>query len=136
MWAYPGGMSEPLEPLVFGDWAPDEPDPDEDQDDDDYVPFVRAKGILDGSITMAEAANAVRVFADELQKLADAGAVLLDPPVSDDYLHYETVGRGLHKSEAELCNRSQRQRSMSLGRSSRPRCRLSMRTAILVTPTR
>jgi len=45
---------------------------------------IRAKGILDGATTLAEAAGKAREFAAELQRLHDAGYVLSEP-VEDDY---------------------------------------------------
>jgi hypothetical protein len=45
---------------------------------------VRAKGVMDDATTLAEAAEKVRAFADELQRLHDEGYVLSEP-VSDDY---------------------------------------------------
>lgn len=44
----------------------------------------RAKGIMDGATTLAEAAAMARTFADELQRLHDKGYVLREP-VRDDY---------------------------------------------------
>ena len=48
---------------------------------------VRAKGVMDDATTLAEAAQKVRAFADELQRLHDEGYVLTDP-VEDDYGFY------------------------------------------------
>lgn len=46
--------------------------------------IIRAKGILDGASTLAEAAQKARSFADELQQMHDQGYVL-DESVEDDY---------------------------------------------------
>jgi hypothetical protein len=46
--------------------------------------IIRAKGIMDGAPTLAEAINRVREFAADLQKLADGGWEL-DDVVADDY---------------------------------------------------
>ena len=40
---------------------------------------VRATGVMDDAATLAEAAQKVRAFADELQRLHDEGYVLTDP---------------------------------------------------------
>lgn len=49
--------------------------------------LVRAKGIMDGAATLAEAAKMVRSFAMYLQGLHSAGNVLRHP-VKDDYAFY------------------------------------------------
>lgn len=49
--------------------------------------LVRAKGVMDDAATLAEAAQKVRAFADELQRLHDEGYVLTEP-VTDDYGFY------------------------------------------------
>jgi hypothetical protein len=54
--------------------------------------IIRAKGVLDGSATLAEAAGKVREFADELQRLHDEGHVLREP-VEDDYAIYYKAER-------------------------------------------
>jgi hypothetical protein len=46
--------------------------------------MIRAKWILDGAVTLAEAAQKARDFADHLQGLHDQGYILRDP-VADDY---------------------------------------------------
>jgi beta-lactamase class A len=58
-------------------------------DDDDET--LRAKGIIDGATTLAEAAEMVRAFAAELQKLHGEGYVLREP-VEDDYVFYYKSG--------------------------------------------
>ena len=60
----------------------DDADGDEPEDE-----IVRAKGVMDDATTLAEAAQKVRAFADELQRLHDEGYVL-DGPVADDYGFY------------------------------------------------
>lgn len=60
----------------------------EDMDDEEFEnDLVRAKGVMDDATTLAEAAQKVRAFADELQRLHDEGYVL-DEPVADDYGFY------------------------------------------------
>lgn len=49
--------------------------------------FFRAKWMLDGSTTLAEAAQKAREFADWLQGLHDQGYVLEDE-ITDDYATY------------------------------------------------
>ena len=49
--------------------------------------LFRAKWMLDGATTLAEAAQKARDYADWLQGLHDQGYVL-DEPVSDDYGFY------------------------------------------------
>lgn len=49
--------------------------------------FFRAKWMLDGSKTLAEAAQKAREFADWLQGLHDQGYVLEDE-ITDDYATY------------------------------------------------
>jgi hypothetical protein len=46
--------------------------------------LLRAKWAMDGAETLAEAAHLLRLFADELDALADAGFHLMGP-VDDDY---------------------------------------------------
>lgn len=48
---------------------------------------IRAKGVMDGSTSLAEAAEKARAFADGLQRLHDEGYVLREP-VEDDYGFY------------------------------------------------
>ncbi len=45
---------------------------------------LRAKWAMDGAETLAEAAQLLRIFADELDALADAGFHLMGP-IDDDY---------------------------------------------------
>jgi hypothetical protein len=59
---------------------------DEDEAEFD-LETVRAKWIIDGSATLAEAAQKAREFADFLQGLHDEGCVL-DQPIEDDYGYY------------------------------------------------
>ncbi len=66
--------------------------------DDDYEDceqphdeIVRAKWIMDGATTLAEAADQVRAFANELQELHDEGYVFTQP-VADDYGFYVKPG--------------------------------------------
>jgi hypothetical protein len=63
----------------------------DDEDEDDGTETVRAKWILDGAETLAEAADRAREFADWLQGLHTEGYVL-DGPVADDYGHYYKPG--------------------------------------------
>lgn len=49
--------------------------------------IVRAKWMLDGAATFAEAAQKAHTFGDWLQSLHDQGYVL-DQPISDDYGFY------------------------------------------------
>lgn len=46
--------------------------------------IVRAKGVIDGAATLAEAAQKARDFADEMDRMAAEGYDLCDP-VEDDY---------------------------------------------------
>lgn len=55
----------------------DDPDPDDDE-------LVRAKGVMDGSTTLSEAAAALRGFADFLVRLEADGWQFSDR-VEDDY---------------------------------------------------
>lgn len=48
---------------------------------------VRAKWTMDGATTLAEAADQLRVYADELEALHDEGYVLRGP-IADDYGFY------------------------------------------------
>lgn len=48
---------------------------------------IRAKWMIDGAATLAEAAAKARAFADDLQRLHDEGYVLREP-VDDDYGFY------------------------------------------------
>lgn len=57
----------------------DDPDPDPDDDE-----VVRAKGVMDGSTTLSEAAAALRGFADFLVRLEADGWQFSDR-VEDDY---------------------------------------------------
>lgn len=59
-------------------------DEDAEFSDDD---IQRAKGIMDGAATLAEAAAFARTFADDLQALHEQGYVLRRP-VEDDYAYY------------------------------------------------
>jgi hypothetical protein len=64
-----------------------EPETDLDPNDDDDWDgdgIVRAKWILDGATTLAEAADRARAFADALQVMHDQG-YLLRNPIEDDY---------------------------------------------------
>jgi hypothetical protein len=56
---------------------------DETEDGD----LMRAKGVLDGSVTLAEAAQKAHALGAELQRLHDEGYVL-DGPIEDDYGFY------------------------------------------------
>lgn len=49
--------------------------------------LIRAKGLIDESTTLAEAATKAREFANMLQQLHDDGYVLREP-VADDYASY------------------------------------------------
>ena len=62
-----------------------EPEPIAEEEAHDQ--FFRAKWTLDGSTTLAEAAQKAREFADWLQGLHDQGYVLRDE-VTDDYGTY------------------------------------------------
>lgn len=62
--------------------VPDDADGDEPEDE-----CIRAKWVMDGAATLAEAAQKLREYADELQRLHDEGYVLTGP-VEDDYGFY------------------------------------------------
>lgn len=72
-------MTESNEPQDPQTMPEDEPDLDEHPDSP-----VRAKWIMDGATTLAEAATQVREFADYLDGIAAEGYELLDK-VEDDY---------------------------------------------------
>lgn len=62
-------------------------DPAEYEADEFPFEIVRAKWIIDGATTLAEAAQKARAFADHLQGLHDQGYVL-DSPIADDHGFY------------------------------------------------
>jgi hypothetical protein len=62
------------------------PDPAE-YEDIESGELVRAKGIIDGATTLAEAARMAHEFGDYLQRLHNEGNVL-DHEVEDDYAFY------------------------------------------------
>jgi predicted RNA-binding protein with EMAP domain len=45
---------------------------------------IRAKGIIDGAVTLTDAAEELRYFADYLVKL-ERGGIQLTSPIEDDY---------------------------------------------------
>ncbi len=57
---------------------------DDDIKDDDIPDIIRAKWLMDGAVTLPEAATRLREFADELDRLHSAGWELRQP-VEDDY---------------------------------------------------
>jgi hypothetical protein len=71
------------EDAITDQFAPGDDDEDEFGSDD----IQRAKGIMDGATTLAEAAAYARAFADDLQALHEQGYVLRQP-VEDDYAFY------------------------------------------------
>jgi hypothetical protein len=70
-----------------------EDDLDDEYEDDDYDEenddeFFAVKWIADGATTLAEAADLVRAFADELQELHTQGYVLRDGEIDNGMAHY------------------------------------------------
>src|SRR6201986_3364908 len=65
--------------------ADDAPGDEDDEFGTDDI--QRARGIMDGATTLAEAAAYARTFADDLQALHEQGYVLRRP-VTDDYAFY------------------------------------------------